>query len=179
MKNHEDDMSAAADPIAVQDALFDAAQAAILEAKDILISSRTRSAVAALRSEMFGESPPPGVLASGSTDGVPANIDRLALLGRNVMIGMVQHWLDCLGVPTNDGDALALVRAAVELTSATEGELDMPPSPLHLIMASKLPLELDLAPVEVASLTDPQLREILRVLAPTDLARLERLAVPE
>jgi len=178
MKNHEVAPSSAADPIEAQDALFDAAQAAILDAKDVLISPRTRSAVAALRSELFGERPPPGVFAVGSTDAVPTNIDRLSLLGRNVMIGMVQRWLDHLGVPTNDDDARALVQAAVAITSVSEGDVEMPPSPLHLIMASRLRVELELAPVEVAALTDAQLREVLRVLAPADLARLERLARP-
>jgi hypothetical protein len=181
MKNTEDELSSAVEPTEVQDALFDAAQAAILDARDVMVSARTRSAVAALRSEWFGESAPPGLLAEGSTDDIPANIDRLALLGRNVMIGMVQRWLDYLAVPTKDDDALALVRAAIAVTSANEGEVEMPPSPLHLIVASKLPLELSAipSPVEVATLSTEQLREILRALSPKDLERLARVATAE
>jgi hypothetical protein len=178
MKDHEDNSSSAVDPIEAQEAMFDAAQAAIRDAKDVLISPRTRSAVAALRSRWFDESPPPGVFAEGSTDDLPAQIDRLAHLGRNVMIGMVQRCLDELGVPTSDSDALALVRAAVEITSASDGAIAMPPSPLHLVLASRMPLGLPSDPVPppaaVESLSTAQLREILRALAPADLARHER-----
>lgn len=180
MKNHDDKSSAPVDPIDAQEALFDAAQAAIHDAKEVLVSPRTHNTVAALRSRWFDETPPLGVFAEGSTDELPAQLDRLAHLGRNVMIGMVQRCLDELGVPTNDTDALTLVRAAVAITSSSDGAIDMPPSPLHLVLASRMPLgdtPVPVPPEKVEAFSTAQLREILRALAPADLARLERAVV--
>jgi hypothetical protein len=124
------------------DLFLDATDRAILAAKDVFVSDETRAFAASVRAELYR-----GAKATRTTERVAPTHEpstsrwhcpgEVAVLGRNIMVGLVQQALEELGEEPGDGDALALVRSWIERSKRGDDDEALLHSPLHLIVGQR------------------------------------------
>jgi len=142
--NNENNPTTPAGALSVDD-LLDAAQEAILSAKDVFISPRNRQLAAKLRRDLWGEPEPEVNFRDEETQpsisrairDAGDNYERTAYFALNVMVGLVHRRLAELGVRPTDDEALTLVsRWVVEMTAGTDEEAQILSS-MHLAIRAR------------------------------------------